>query len=124
MRYVAVLVLAVLTLAGLTACAEGTRTEPTLDAAGATVLDVRTPAEYAEGHLVGAVNIDVQDEAGFTAALEDLDPLGTYIVYCRTGNRSATAIALMTERGFEDLTNAGGLQEAADATGLPIVTEY
>ena len=124
MRYVAVLVLAVLTLAGLTACAEETPTTTTLDAAGATVLDVRTPAEYAEGHLEGAVNLDVQDEAGFTAALEDLDPLATYIVYCRTGNRSATAIALMTERGFEDLTNAGGLQEAADATGLPIVTEY
>ena len=124
MRYVAVLVLAVLTLAGVTACAEDTPTATTLDAGGATVLDVRTPAEYAEGHLEGAVNIDVQDEAGFAASLEDLDPLATYIVYCRTGNRSATAIALMAERGFENLTNAGGLQDAAGATGLPVVTEY
>lgn len=94
----------------------------TIDATGATVIDVRTPAEYADGHLDGAVNIDVQDPEGFATAAAQLDPAGSYIVYCRTGNRSAAATAQLRDLGFDDVTDAGGLDEAAAATGLPVVT--
>lgn len=60
------------------------------------VVDVRTAAEYAEGHLQGAVNVDVQD-AGFADAVAELDPGVPYVVYCRSGNRSAAAAATMTD---------------------------
>ncbi|MAP64689.1 MAG: rhodanese [Microbacterium sp.] len=83
------------------------------------VVDVRTPAEYAEGHLEGAVNIDLQD-SGFEEAITALDDDGQYVVYCRSGNRSAQAASLMEAEGL-DVIDAGGVDEAADATGLPIL---
>ena len=85
-----------------------------------TVIDVRTPGEYAAGHLEGAINIDIQ-AADFAAKIAALSKNETYIVYCRSGNRSATAAAQMTQLGL-DVTDAGGLQEASRTTGLPIVT--
>lgn len=121
-RALLLLVTALLGLTTVTACS-GSTAAPTIDPTGATVIDVRTPAEYAEGHLDGAVNIDVQDQALFEAALTDLDPDAAYVVYCRSGNRSAAATAQMVAAGFSDVTDAGGLQTAADATGLEIVTD-
>lgn len=121
-RILLLLVTALLGLTTVTACAPSS-SEPTIDTTDATIIDVRTPAEYAEGHLDGALNLDVQDQALFTAALSDLDPDAAYIVYCRSGNRSAAATAQMIDAGFTDVTDAGGLQAAADATGLEIVTE-
>ncbi len=92
-----------------------------VDAADATVVDVRTPAEYAEGHLEGAVNLDLQS-GSFATAIADLPLDGSYVVYCRSGNRSAQAVALMREAGFASVVDAGGLDSAAKRTGLPIVT--
>ena len=85
------------------------------------MIDVRTPEEFAEGHLDGAVNLDVQS-GRFDAELAALDPEGEYFVYCRSGNRSAAAAATMAEAGFTDVTDLGGLQDAADATGIEIVS--
>ncbi|WP_353810099.1 rhodanese-like domain-containing protein [Agromyces sp. SYSU T00194] len=116
-RFAAVVAAAVATLFALTACAPS---EPIDVSADTVVIDVRTPEEYAAGHLDGAVNIDVQS-SGFDAAIAELDPEGSYVVYCRSGNRSAAAIDRMEAAGFTDLVNAGGLQDAADATGIPIV---
>ncbi|WP_082099011.1 rhodanese-like domain-containing protein [Demequina iriomotensis] len=67
---------------------------------GVVVIDVRTPAEYAEGHLPDAVNIDVSD-AGFDAAIAELDPAGDYAVYCRSGSRSRAAVDRMAAAGVE-----------------------
>lgn len=97
--------------------------EPTIETDGAVVVDVRTPAEYASGHLEGAVNLDVEDQAAFAASLTTLDPDDPYVVYCRSGNRSAAAAGQMSAAGFTDVTDAGGLQAASDATGLPVVTD-
>ncbi len=84
------------------------------------VLDVRTAGEFATGHLDGALNIDVQ--AGtFDAEVAELDPDATYVVYCRSGNRSAAAVARMTDLGFTSLIDVGSLSSASTATGLPIV---
>ena len=85
------------------------------------IIDVRTPQEYAEGHLAGAVNHNVEDGA-LEAALDDLDPDGEYVVYCRSGNRSAIAAALMAEKGFDSVVDLGSLDEAAAATGVDVVT--
>ena len=84
------------------------------------VIDVRTPEEFASGHLDGAVNIDWQG-ATFFDEIAQFDHAGTYIVYCRSGNRSGHAIDAMTDMGFANLTNAGGVDEAAAVAGLPIV---
>lgn len=114
------LLTALLTLGGVASCSTS---EASIDPTGATVVDVRTPQEYDAGHLEGAVNIDVSDPTAFAAGTAALDPTASYIVYCRSGNRSATAAAQMADLGFTDVTDAGGLQEAADATGLEIVTD-
>ena len=117
-RLVVAVVLVVGLAAGVTACAPQPGSIE-IDA-DTVVLDVRTAAEYAQGHLEGAVNIDVQGGT-FDAEMGGLDPDATYVVYCRTGNRSAAAIARMTELGFDSLINAGSLSAASTATGLPIV---
>ena len=84
------------------------------------IVDVRTPAEFAEGHLEGAELLDLTG-GDFAAALPSLDPDAEYVVYCRSGNRSGQAGAMMEDAGFTDVTNLGSLGEAADATGLAIV---
>ncbi|WP_216077738.1 rhodanese-like domain-containing protein [Isoptericola sediminis] len=104
----------------LAACApSGDGDTTTLDA-GTTVIDVRTPAEFAGGHLEGALNIDVQSPDA-TQQLAELDPNGSYVLYCRSGNRAGAALDFLKAQGFEDVVNAGGVQEAADETGLEIV---
>jgi rhodanese-related sulfurtransferase len=104
---------------GATACASPT--EPVALDAGTVVIDVRTPAEFASGHLEGAVNIDVQSP-DFEALVSQLDPTGSYYVYCRSGNRSGQAIDRMTALGFADLTNGGSVESASSSTGIPVVT--
>ena len=83
------------------------------------VVDVRTPAEYAGGHLDGAINIDLQS-AEFDATISELDPGDEYVVYCQSGNRSAQAVAAMEAAGL-DVTDAGGISEAEQITGLAVV---
>lgn len=115
-----ILITAALTLT-LTACAPAASAGIDVTAQ-TTIIDVRTSGEYGDGHLDGAVNIDVQSPS-FAGEIAALDPDAEYVVYCRSGNRSATAVQAMKDAGFSDVTNAGGLDDAAAATGLPIVTE-
>lgn len=91
-------------------------------AADTVVVDVRTPAEYAEGHLEGAINVDLES-GSFEEQIAELPTDGDYIVYCRSGNRSSQAAAIMAELGFEHVTDAGGIQTATGTTGLAIVTD-
>jgi rhodanese-related sulfurtransferase len=86
---------------------------------GVTVIDVRTPEEYAAGHVEGALNIDVQNP-GFDAAIAQLPSEEPYVVYCRSGNRSAAAAEEMADAGFTDITDVGGLDDLA-AAGVPLV---
>ena len=86
----------------------------------AILLDVRTAAEFAEGHLDGAEQLDFNG-GEVAAAIPSLDPDAEYLVYCRSGNRSGQAIALMEQAGFTKLTNLGSLEQAAAATGIEIV---
>ncbi len=79
-----------------------------------TVIDVRTPAEHAAGHLAGTQLIDIQS-SDFTARIGELDRDGAYLIYCRTGNRSAAAVQAMVELGFTELYDAGGFAELAAA---------
>ena len=88
---------------------------------GTIVLDVRTPAEYAAGHLQGAQNIDVES-SDFAAKAAALDKNGTYFVYCHSGNRAGQAITIMRSMGFSKLTNGMGIDAASKTSGLAIVT--
>lgn len=87
--------------------------------ANTMLIDVRTPAEFAEGHLDGAVNIPVELPT-FTAQVDLLDPDMDYLVYCRTGRRADVAIKYMAPLGFTT-TNLGSLEDASEATGVRIV---
>jgi phage shock protein E len=84
------------------------------------IIDVRTAGEFAAGHLEGAINLDVQSST-FDSLAAQLPADGEYVVYCRSGNRSATAIARLEALGFSTLTNAGGIDAAAASTGLEVV---
>ena len=99
----------------------GQEKRPASEAPGVIVLDVRTPQEYDEGHLEGAVRLDLNG-GEFASALPDLDTGAEYLVYCRSGSRSCQAVAMMQEVGITGVTNLGSLEEAAGTTGLPIVT--
>lgn len=81
---------------------------------GANVIDVRTPQEYDAGHLPDARNIDVSAD-DFESRIETLDPTESYVVYCRTGNRSATAVRTMLDAGFDDVVNGGGYDDLVSA---------
>ena len=64
-------------------------------------LDVRTPGEYAEGHIAGSLNIDVLDSAFAARADSLLDVSRPVALYCRSGKRSKKAAALLTGKGFK-----------------------
>ena len=66
------------------------------------ILDVRTDEEFSAGHIDGAENIDVKSET-FKDDVGKLDKSKTYIVHCRTGRRSETAVNIMEEMGFTDI---------------------
>ena len=89
--------------------------------AGVITLDVRTPGEFAEGHLEGARLIDFQS-GNFENEIATLDKNATYAVYCRSGNRSGQAVKVMQDAGFMNVFNMnGGVIDWANA-GLPLVT--
>ncbi len=80
--------------------------------AGHALVDVRTPAEYAQGHIDGAVNIPVDDLRG---RLDELDPRKPVYVYCQSGQRSYLACRILTGRGFAASHLAGGYRLYASA---------
>ena len=85
---------------------------------GFIILDVRTSSEYRAGHIEGALNIDV-NLASFREELEQLSKNDTYLVYCRTGNRSGTALCEMENLGFSSIYHlVNGITEWVGA-GFP-----
>ncbi|MFZ1410149.1 MAG: rhodanese-like domain-containing protein [Micropruina sp.] len=135
---------AILLLSATTACsatsapvnASGASTATQAPAAGATLtavaiqaaihlpntvlLDVRTPAEYDQGHLAGAVNLDL-NSSGFAGAVAALEPTKRYAVYCRSGTRSQTAMSIMQSQGIDEVYHLGGGIAAWTAAGGVVV---
>lgn len=85
------------------------------------ILDVRTPEEYREGHLEDSLNIDIYAE-DFREQIDELERGKTYLVYCRSGARSARAAGIMDEMGFEDVYNMTGGFLGWSGAGLPFET--
>jgi len=79
---------------------------------GALIVDVRTPAEFAQGHLENAINIPLNTvENGFNHIAKDR----SIVVYCRSGNRSGIAMQSLEKQGYINIHNGGGLSEMQQA---------
>lgn len=81
---------------------------------GAILIDVRTPAEFNAGHISGAENIDYENP-GFGDEVKALDSSKPYFIYCRSGNRSAHARAIMKNDGIANVYElSGGISNAPE----------
>ncbi|MGS0827548.1 rhodanese-like domain-containing protein [Shewanella sp. 0m-8] len=77
--------------------------------AGALVVDVRTPEEFAQGHLPNAINIPYQQiDSAF--AKQQIAKDRSVVVYCRSGNRSGIANKMLVGEGYTNVYNGGGYQ--------------
>lgn len=101
------------------AAASGGAPAVALDATQVLV-DVRTPEEFAGGHLEGAVNVPVESP-DFPTLVASLDPSLEYVVYCRSGRRSEIAAAYMIDQGLT-VTDLGAFDAAQRATLLAVVS--
>ena len=77
------------------------------DDSGLVIIDIRTPPEYEGGIIEGAINIDYY-APDFRDEIDALDRNGTYLIYCRTGNRSGRSKALFAGLGFSEVYDMGG----------------
>ncbi len=75
---------------------------------GAFLVDVRTPAEFAEGHVKGSINIPLDQVPNQLAQFKGKDQI---IVFCRSGNRSGQAKMILERNGFKNVTNGGTWQD-------------
>lgn len=85
------------------------------------LLDVRTPQEFADGHLDGAENVDYRG-GEFAEEMKNWDKKKVYYLYCASGNRSSMAAQLLHDAGFEHVYNIGGFNTLKEA-GIPTTEE-
>ena len=94
---------------------------PVVSALGdAVILDVRSADEFASGHLRDARNIP-HDRITEEIAAVVPDKTVQIILYCRSGRRAATALNALRGLGYENVSNFGGLEDAQERLGLPVV---
>lgn len=128
-RFIAfgVLFLLALALAGCSGAPAAATAEPTLigpqqyqqqfnQGQDHALIDVRTPEEFSGGHIPGAVNISVES---LPVRLDEVPADKPIVVYCRTGNRSATAATILVENGYQPVYDLGGIQDWV-AQGYPV----
>lgn len=118
-RRVFQVIVAISLIGTLSACSD-TIAENMVSTEGVTIIDVRTPQEFASGHLAGSINIDFT-ASDFDQKIATLNPASKYIVYCRSGNRSAQALVRMQGLGFSNVVDLGSVQSASKATGVGVV---
>ncbi|MGI9585384.1 MAG: rhodanese-like domain-containing protein [Acidimicrobiia bacterium] len=131
MRTRASLIIAILSVAalGIASCSSDGATIETVSPSAAAetisddgdviVLDIRTPEEFSQGIIEGAVNIDFY-EPDFNEQLDALDKDASYVVYCRSGNRSGQSLASFEELGFTEVSEVDGGIVAWYEQGLPV----
>ncbi|MFC2019822.1 rhodanese-like domain-containing protein [Chloroflexota bacterium] len=84
------------------------------------IIDVRTPEEVADGYIAGSINLNSALQT-FREDLDRLDKNKTYLVYCRSGARSARAVGIMAELGFREVYNMLGGIGGWQGEGFPVV---
>lgn len=112
MRSKFLLFLAPLLFFSLSACAQQDRVDASvfqarMKEAGAQLVDVRTPEEFAKGYIAGAVNNDWLEE-GFLDRAKTLDKSKPVLLYCAAGGRSEEAVAAMKKAGFTNVVDLEG----------------
>lgn len=75
----------------------------------AAIVDVRTPEEFASGHVEGAVNIPYDQIAQGISTIKGLKKGSPVLVYCRSGRRSAIARASLEQQGFKQVMDGGAM---------------
>uniref|UniRef100_A0A7V4AN20 Rhodanese-like domain-containing protein n=1 Tax=Thermus tengchongensis TaxID=1214928 RepID=A0A7V4AN20_9DEIN len=85
---------------------------------GAVVVDVRTPQEFAAGHVPGAINLPVEAIASWADQVPKDKPV---YLYCRSGNRSRQAAEYLKKKGYTNLYNLEGGILAIQREGFPLV---
>ena len=126
-KIVALAILSTLLFAGCASKANVAKNEDafafqeTSQQTGVVTLDVRTPAEFSQGHIRGALNIDVEG-ANFAAEISKLNKTTSYAVYCHSGRRSAIATELMKNAKFSSLFNLENGIQGWLASGLALTT--
>ena len=86
------------------------------------VLDVRTPGEFQSGHLANAIDIDFR-ASDFKQKVAELDKDKTYLIHCRSGNRSGQALPVLKELGFKKIYHLNRGMIEWNERDLPVVTE-
>lgn len=89
---------------------------------GHLLIDVRTPEEYAEGHIKGAINIDFLNE-NFVDKISEIQNKGTVFIYCRSGGRSGKSTPKFLEAGFTQVVDLKGGIKNWKAQELKVVKE-
>lgn len=118
-----------LSLAACSPAPDATVADPSSDALMARIdagdapliLDVRTAAEYAAGHIPGAVNIPHTEIAARMAELGDSDR--EIVIHCKSGRRASIAGQQLAEAGYTRVVSLEGHMDGWEANGLPVVTE-
>lgn len=87
------------------------------------IIDVRTPEEFSSGFIANAVNINYNDEL-FETEIAKLDTNKTYLLYCLSGKRSASAARYMQKNGFKNVFNLEGGILAWQSARLPLISEH
>ena len=86
---------------------------------GVTIIDVRTPQEYSEGYIKGAVNIDWY-ASDFQNNIEQLNHQNPVVLYCRSGNRSGLAAVKLQSMGFIKIYSLTGGMNSWQVSGFPV----
>ncbi len=89
---------------------------------GAQLVDVRTPEEFAKGHIAGAVNIDWLED-GFLDHAKAIDKSKPVLLYCAAGGRSAEAVAAMKAAGYTDVVDLANGFNGWKRSNLPVATK-
>jgi rhodanese-related sulfurtransferase len=98
---------------------DASRAATVLAGSNVVVLDIRTPDEFAAGHLAGATNIDFQG-ADFQVRLAQLDRDQTYLLHCASGRRSQSSLSTFSALGFKSIIHLDGGIQAWKSAGLPV----
>jgi rhodanese-related sulfurtransferase len=84
-----------------------------------TILDVRTPEEFASGHIKGALNVPL-NELPYKLASLKLSPGQEIVVHCQRGGRAASAESILRESGYTQVRDLSGHMEAWKGGGYPV----
>ncbi|MEY5046911.1 MAG: hypothetical protein RLZZ175_270 [Bacteroidota bacterium] len=84
------------------------------------IIDVRTPEEFAQGHIENAININIMDN-NFETEISKLDKSKKTLVYCKSGGRSSDAAQKLSSMGFENISNLEGGLLAWQNAGLKVI---